>query len=140
MGKINLARVVLGGIVAGIVSDALGYLVDGVWLAPMWAAGMKALGRGDFTSSMILSFNVLGLIGGILAILVYAAVRPRFGAGVNSAVFAGLLVWAIGTLLPNLSIMWVAGLFSHHLTLYTTFGGLVEVVVGTVAGAWLYKE
>jgi len=29
---------------------------------------------------------------------------------------------------------------NKHLTLYTTLGGLVEVVAGTVAGAALYKE
>jgi hypothetical protein len=36
--------------------------------------------------------------------------------------------------------MYVARLFSRHLTLYTTLGGLVEVVVGTIAGAALYQE
>jgi hypothetical protein len=36
--------------------------------------------------------------------------------------------------------MYVGGLFSKHLALYTTLGGLVEVVVGTIAGAALYKE
>ena len=47
MGKINIGRVILGGLVAGIVSDLLGYLVDGVLLGPRWAAGMKALGHLD---------------------------------------------------------------------------------------------
>jgi hypothetical protein len=140
MGKINLGRVVLGGIVAGIVTDALGYLVDNVWLAPRWAAGMKALGHGEFTGSMEISFVTLGIVCGILTILLYASIRTRFGAGVNTAIFAGLLVWAIGTLLPNLGFMWVSGLFPHHLMVYTTFGGLIETVAGTIAGAWLYKE
>jgi hypothetical protein len=45
MGKINLGRVILCGIVAGIVADILGYLVDGVWLAPAWANQMKKLGH-----------------------------------------------------------------------------------------------
>ncbi len=35
MGKINIGRVLIAGLVAGIVSDLLGYLVDGVLLAPM---------------------------------------------------------------------------------------------------------
>jgi hypothetical protein len=43
-------------------------------------------------------------------------------------------------MIPNLSFMWVAQLFSRHLTVYTTAGGLVEIVVGTIAGAALYKE
>jgi hypothetical protein len=36
--------------------------------------------------------------------------------------------------------MWVEGLFSEHLTLYTTAGNLVECVIGAIAGAALYKE
>ncbi len=53
MGKINLGRVILGGIVAGIVADILGYLVDGVLLAPRWNAGMTALGHGDFSTNHV---------------------------------------------------------------------------------------
>jgi hypothetical protein len=140
MGKINIGRVILGGIVAGIVSDALGYLVDGVLLAPRWSDGMALLGHVEFSPDQWIYFNVLGLIGGIALIWVYAAIRPRFGAGVLTAIYAGVAVWFIGTLLPNLSFMWVAGLFSKHLTLYTTAGALVEVVLGAVVGAALYKE
>jgi hypothetical protein len=140
MGKINIGRVILGGIVAGIVADALGYLVDGVLLATRWSEGMAALGHTDFSSDQWIWFNVLGLFGGIAMIWVYAAIRPRFGAGVLTAIYAGLAVWFIGTLLPNLSFMWFGGLFNKHLTAYTTAGALVEVVVGAVAGAALYQE
>ena len=85
MGKINLGRVIIAGLVAGIVSDILGYVVDGVLLAPRWAAGMKALGHGEFTSSQVILFNILGLVSGIVLIWVYAAIRPRFGAGPKTA-------------------------------------------------------
>ena len=44
MGRINMGRVILGGIVAGIVVNILGYLLDGLLLADQWNAGMKALG------------------------------------------------------------------------------------------------
>lgn len=140
MGKINLGRVLIGGVVAGIVADILGYLVDGVLLAPRWAAGMKLLGRPEFTSTQVIWFNLLGIIAGIALIWVYAAIRPRFGAGIKTAVCAGVAVWIIGTLIPNAGFMAASGLFSHHLALYTTLGGLVEVVAGAIAGAALYKE
>ena len=140
MGKINMGRVLIAGIVAGIVADVLGYLVDGMWLAPQWADGMKALGHANFSSNQWIWFNVLGLASGIALIWIYAAIRPRFGAGVKTAVYAGLAVWVVGVLLPNLSFMWVGGLFSRHLTAYTTLGALVEIVVGAIAGAALYQE
>ena len=140
MGKINMGRVLIAGIVAGIVADVLGYLVDGMWLAPQWADGMKALGHANFSSNQWIWFNVLGLASGIALIWIYAAIRPRFGAGAKTAVCAGLAVWVVGVLLPNLSFMWVGGLFSRHLTAYTTLGALVEIVVGAIAGAALYQE
>jgi len=140
MGKINIGRLLLGGIVAGIVADVLGYLVDGLWLAQSWNDGMLALGRSGIGGTQIVWYDVLGLLGGIAAIWVYAGIRPRFGAGWKTALYAGLAVWFIGTLLPNVSFMYVPGLFGRRLTLLTTLGGLVEIVVGTIAGAALYKE
>jgi hypothetical protein len=101
---------------------------------------MTLLGRPDLAPDQWIWFDVLGLFGGIALIWVYAAIRPRFGAGVLTAIYAGVAVWFIGTLLPNLTFMWVAGLFSKHLTVYTTAGALVEVVAGAIAGAALYKE
>jgi hypothetical protein len=140
MGKINVGRLILGGIVAGIAIDLLDYLVDGIWLAPSWAHGMALLGRPGFSEVQIVLFNVIGLLTGIVAIWVYVAIRPRFGAGIKTAVYAGLAVWLLTVLFPNAAFMHVAHLFPNHLTLYTTLGGLVEVVIGTVAGASVYRE
>jgi hypothetical protein len=101
---------------------------------------MKALGHFDFSSNQWVWFNLLGLVGGIVLIWIYAAIRPRFGAGPKTAIYAGVAFWIAGVLIPNVSFMWVGGLFSHHLTAYTTAGGLVEVAAGALAGAALYKE
>jgi hypothetical protein len=140
MGKINVGRLIVGGIVAGIAIDLLDYLVDGVWLAPRWTHDMALLGKTGFTPVQIIWLNVLGLLTGIAAIWLYAAIRPRFGAGVKTAILAGFAVWFIGVFLPNVGFMYVPGLFSKHLTLYTTLGGIVEVVFGTIAGASVYRE
>lgn len=141
MGKnINFGRVILGGIVAGIVGDILGYIVDGVILAPKWAAGMKALGRVEFSVSQNVAFNIIGLVYGIFMVWLYAAIRPRYGAGPTTAICAGLAVWAMGVLLPNAGFMWVTGFFPTSLTVMTTAAGIIELVVAALAGAALYKE
>jgi hypothetical protein len=140
MGKINISRWLLGGLVAGIVTDILGYVVDGVILAPRWTDGMTRLGHGNFGPNEWIWFNVLGIVGGLAAVWIYASIRPRFGAGVKTAVYAGIATWILAVLIPNSSFMVAAGLFSKHLAMYTTIGGFFEYVIGTVAGAWLYKE
>jgi hypothetical protein len=140
MGKINIGRLIMGGIVAGIAIDLLDYFVDGVWLAPSWADAMALLGRTGFSQFQLIWFNVLGLLTGIVAVWIYVAIRPRFGAGVKTAIIAGVAVWILSTLFPNAGFMYVAKLFPNHLTLYTTLGGFVEVVFGTLAGASVYRE
>lgn len=140
MGKFNTGRWILCGIIAGIVGDIVGSLVDGMMLAPRWTSEMKLLGHSAFGSTQIVEFNVVGLAIGLVAVWIYAGIRTRFGAGPKTAIYAGLVVWILAFLLPDISFMYIPHLFSHHLTLYTTLGNLVGCLLGTLAGAALYKE
>jgi len=140
MGKINVSRLILGGIVAGVVADLLDYLVDGLWLTKMWSRQLSTWGMPPFSTRQIAWFEFFGIIIGLGAIWVYAAIRPRFGPGVKTAIYAGVAVWVLSTLVPNFALMWVPHFFSGHLTGYTSLGGLVEIVIGTIAGAAVYKE
>ena len=110
MGKINIGRVVVGGIVAGIVMDLFGYLVDGLLLAQNWSDDMILIGKSEFSTTQLIEFNLLGIVSGLMAIWIYAAIRPRFGAGVKTAIYAGIAVWIVGILVPNAGFMYVAGL------------------------------
>ena len=46
-------------------------------------------------------FTVWGFLVGILAIWLYAAIRPRYGAGSKTALYAGAAVWGLGYLLGS---------------------------------------
>ena len=141
MAKTNMARVILGGIVAGIVLNLLGYIVDGILLGQQWAAGMAALGKnGEFSLNQIAGFNIIGLCYGIATVWLYAAIRPRYGAGPRTAISAGLAMWVAAALLPNVAFMGINGLFPTNLTLLTTVAAIVEYVAAALAGAAVYKE
>jgi hypothetical protein len=140
MERINISRVILGGIVAGIVGNILGYLVDGVILAPQWTTAMQALGKTDFSIKQIIAFNLIGLAYGVFAVWLYATMRPRYGAGPKTAILAGVAVWVVGTLLPNAGFMFAMKLFPRDLTVMTTLAGIVESAAAVLAGASLYKE
>lgn len=140
MTKMNFRRWLLGGLVAGVLIDIIGFLVDGVWLKTAWQSGMTSLGLTGFAPSVWAWFNVLGIINGLMAMWIYTAIRPRFGPGVNTAFKAAIVTWMIGSLIPNLSFMVFGGLFSHTLAAYTTLGAFIELLIGTIAGAAIYKE
>jgi hypothetical protein len=88
---------------------------------------------------MIVWFVLLAFGIGIMAVWVYAAVRPRFGPGVRTAICASLVVWGLAYLYPNVSTI-ILGLFPTRLMIIATVWGLVEVLVAGVAGAWIYTE
>jgi hypothetical protein len=75
---------------------------------------------------------------GIWLVWLYAAIRPRLGAGVRTAIIAGLALWVAGAL-SSLSTT-IAGVLPSSLTVTAIVWGLFEMPIATVVGAWLYKE
>jgi hypothetical protein len=138
MNKINGGRVLLGGVVAGIIMDAIEYVVHTYVVAGQEGAAMKALGA-QMVNGAIPIFLALGILTGIVTIWLYAAARPRFGAGAKTAVIIAFAVWIIGYAIPDIGIAG-QGFFSMHLMSLEAAIGLVEAVVATVLGAALYKE
>jgi hypothetical protein len=138
MGKINWGRVIAGGIVAGIIINAFEYVTNGRVLAADWAAAMQTLGR-QMPPSAIPLFIVWGFLVGISAIWLYAAARPRFGPGAGTAVLTGFAFWVIGYLFPNL-LSWALAIFPSRLLAIDTTVGLVEIILASLAGAYIYKE
>jgi hypothetical protein len=139
MGKINWGRVVLGGLLTGIVVNVFEGVAGTIFEAEYQAA-MEALGKTmEMSTSTMVFYFAWGFIYGLVAVGLYAAVRPRFGAGPKTAVGVGITVWLVAYLMPSLAYA-VSGLFPAGLVLIGTAIGLVESVIGTVVGAWVYKE
>jgi hypothetical protein len=138
MNKINWGRVLLGGVVAGIIMDAIEYVLHTYVIAGQEGAAMKALGAQMMNGAIPL-FLALGILTGIVTIWLYAAARPRYGAGAKTAVIIAIGVWIIAYAIPDIGIAG-QGLFSMHLMCMEAAIGLVEAIVATVIGAALYKE
>ncbi len=139
MGKINWARVLLGGLLAGVIINAAEFLVNGVVLGSEWEAVMKSFGRAAMAPSALVIFFIGGFLAGISAIWLYAAARPRFGPGAKTATLTGFAFWIFSYALPGLA-NWALGVFPQRLIVIGTLAGLVEIILASVAGAWLYKE
>lgn len=139
MGKINMKGVVLGGLLAGVVLNVVDYVLYGVVLAKDFEAAMQALGKGPISGSMIVWFVILDFLYGIGLIYLYAAIRPRFGPGPRTAVYAGLLLWVFIGLLHALGES-AMGLFPGRLYVIGTAVALVLLPVAAVIGAKYYTE
>jgi hypothetical protein len=140
MGKINMGRVILGGVAATVVLNASDGILNSVILADQWAAYMQSVGKEPaFGATQIAGFMINGLILGIAMVWLYAAIRPRFGAGAATALRAGAAVWVIGYLVPNVAFI-VGGLAPEGITMVLTVVGIAQTALAALAGAWVYKE
>ena len=78
MFPVRWSRVVLGGLVAGVVINACEYLFNGVLLAQHWADALRAVNHAaSFSATEIAAFNVWGFLMGIAAVWLYASIRDH---------------------------------------------------------------
>jgi len=137
---INVTRMLLGGLVAGVVINCIEYALHGVVLKEQWAETMQSMNRNpEPTTAMIVGFNVRGFSLGVAVIWLYAAIRNRFGPGPSTAITAAMFIWLVGYA-GAMAGPAIQGLFPLSLVLTALAVGSVEIVVATVLGAAIYKE
>lgn len=138
MSKINTGRVILGGLVAGLVINIGEYLFNGPLMGEQIQAQMAALNLN--MSSNAMPFLVgLAFLGGIVMIWLYAAARPRLGAGPKTAIQIGLATWFLLYVWGYIG-WWLLGIITTKVLLLGDIWGLFELPIATLAGAWIYKE
>ena len=139
MSGINTTRVLIGGLVTGLVINIGETLLNAVVLADEMNAITARFNLPPMTGGTIAIFVVLCFMLGILTTWLYAAIRPRFGAGAKTAALAGAAVWFAAYLFPGIGYA-AMGFFPSNITALALAWGLIEVLVASVAGAYFYKE
>ena len=139
---INASKVVVAGIVAGIVANVVGFVAFGMLLGQRIEAEAVAVapvlaGRG--MSSTAIATNVLAsFVTGMLLVWLYAAMRPRFGPGPTTALYAALVVWLCGFLFH---LDWLlVGMMTPATYTMASLAALIQVIAAAWVGGMLYKE
>jgi hypothetical protein len=140
MSRINLGRVLLGGILAGVVLNVGEYVLNEVVMA---AEMRQMMAKHNFTmptgpNFMIMAVGVTLLLG-IVMIAVYALIRPRLGPGPKAAIVAALVMW-FGVYLYNAGFfIMIFGTPAKSMAIACVWA-LVEYSLAAIAGAWIYRE
>jgi len=140
MGKLNWPRIILGGVVAGIICFIGDGVVHGVLLKERWASIMASMGRKVTEEpSHMVYYAAYDLAKALVGVWLYAAIRPRYGAGPRTAVIAAVATWALVIPIALLGLI-PSGFFGRKFALLWSIDGLVVMVIAIVIGAWLYRE
>jgi hypothetical protein len=137
VGRINWGRVLLCGLVAGFVWTLLSAVVT-VLVGYDFAAAVPGNRLSAPSSGLVAFLFIVNLVEGVWAMWLYAAIRPRYGAGPKTAAVAGFSWWVISSLIDA---TWGSfGFVPAKALLGPMVASLPAIIVAAVVGAWLYKE
>ena len=83
---------------------------------------------------------VVMFLSGILVIWLYAAIRPRYGAGPGTAALAGVTAGLLMGVFPDIGWGVLLRLITARVWVADAVSSLVAMVIATLLGAWVYKE
>jgi hypothetical protein len=139
---INTGKVLIGGIIAGVVMNAVDFIVNMFIVGERMKAETEAFkpGLSDqmMTTNTMISYIVMDFILGIALVWTYAAIRPRFGPGIKTASYAAILFWILAAIF--LSGYLHMGMMSTGLWFTFALLGLVNFLLSAWAGAKFYTE
>ncbi len=136
MSKINSSRVLGCGLLAGTVWIILGSAVTTLLGRDFAALPNNHLGAP--TAGFVVFNAVVDLLEGLSILWLYAAIRPRYGAGAKTAVIAAFAWWLIVSLGDA---TWCSfGFFPPRTVVPLMIGTLPALILATLAGARFYKE
>ena len=139
MNKINLRRVLLGGVVTGLVINIGEVMLNDVFLRSHIEADMKRMNITPPGAGFAVLAVTLTFVFGILAILTYAMMRARLGPGPKTALLTALVFWFCLYAYSGTINMLLINVPPKFILIILTWG-LVEYPIGILAGAAIYKE
>ena len=138
---INTGRVFAGGAVTGLVYNVFDFIWNFTLLKPDNEAMVTRLNLNPALltdPAAGIPWVVIDFVLGFTTIFVYAGFRPRFGPGAKTAVIAGGTLWvAITAIFCGLASM---GVVTEALVIKSSLLAIINVVLGSIAGAAVYKE
>jgi hypothetical protein len=140
MGTINTQRLILGTLPAAIVYFICDAVIHGAILGAEHQAAIIGAGKPVANDPTAFGYFALFDLGkGFVAMLVYVFARTRLGAGPVTAVWAGLIAWLAVEALPAIAAM-PFPFYTKWFYVKVMALEVVPMILGAVAGAWLYKE
>ena len=139
MPNLNYKRILLGGLIAGLVLNMTETFFNLVLFGKEMEATFKAMNLPPLGAGAMVFFTLWGFIQGLLSVWLYAVLRDRFGAGPRTAILVGLVVWVFAWAYPNLSFGFM-NMTPWRLVCIGLIWSLIETPATTVLGAWLYRE
>lgn len=139
MSDINTGRVVLGGLLAGLVLNIGEITLNDVVLGAQMKEFLARHNFAEPSANFLVIAVGLTFVMGIVLVLGYACIRTRLGPGPKTAIIAGLFGWFGVFFYSGIVNNVIFGTPTGTIAMIVAVG-LVEYILAALAGAWVYKE
>jgi hypothetical protein len=142
MSKINKPRVLLGGLLAGLVMNvgeaALHAGVLGKETEALYKTWNFPLPNPAQTIPLLVGTTFLM---GIVSIWLYAAILPHFETRTKTVLIASIAIWLLMHVWSGVYVSaGYSGIFTYKLAWFPVYWGLLEATLAVFAGALIYRE
>jgi len=139
MARMNTGRLILGGLVAGVVANGLDYVINAFLMKREMDDLIQRLNLNQIVvNDSMLTWIIVDFVWGLLLVFTYAAMRPRFGPGPKTAVVSGATLWiAVCAMFAGLASM---GIYTEQAFIKSAALTFVSTMAASLVGAAIYKE
>lgn len=137
--QINWARIVVGGLVAGLIINISGITLAHVVFGEEYVKAVNAKMMPRPLWQIMTQHLGMRFWFGIVGVFLYAAMRPRFGPGPRTAVIAGLSLFLSVGFVMTMSLYSLGLLYGRNLLIGPIWTGC-ETILAIMVGAWIYRE
>lgn len=140
MSRINVVGVLKGGVAAALIMNISEFVLNVPVAGPQMELemGLRNLPPANGGAQIAVFVGLTALLG-FITVWLYAAMRPRLGAGPKTAMCAGMIVWTCSYLYSSIAIVTI-GLHSMGLVLTVIIWSAMEMLIASAVGGYFYTE
>lgn len=124
--RTNLSRIILCGVVSGVIINAIEWIAHRVLLDARWNAAFAAIGK---VPSFWGTFVVANFGVGVVSVWTYWWLSGIYGRGSRAALTTGAAMWIIFWVIPIMGLQ-PFDIFPNYLLAFVILFGLLDVLLG----------
>lgn len=137
--KMNKRRLILCGLLAGVILNLGDTYLNGPMLADQWSEAMQALNLEPIGAMAVIIFFIMNFFLGIGLIWLYLIFSVKYGRGYRSVLYAAITIWVLVWFWPYIA-NWALRIYPVSIVITSIVWGFFEVALAAITGSFIYDS
>ncbi len=137
--SLKLGRFFTAGMLTGITLNASGIVLARFILFQDWLKAISTINLPPLNPSLFYLHLAMRFVIGFSLVWLFVVLRPHSRSLITASLTAAFIVWLLAYLLGLIEFL-ALGIYPARLVLMTLTWGVVELMLVSLLGAWLYTR